>query len=418
MLQVPQFDFTTFNFVAALEPNSATGYEWEWTGPSQPLQHIALAVMGLGQILPITPPTPNASWVLDFWGPALQCNYVAVTERDRIWTTIWNSYNRTTIGSYAFLSWVPWSYSEDWLINLTVNGTNRDLPFFFNVPGLTGLIGSVGPPPSTVSTNGSASLFIAVLPETRYFETRSDGSDRWATFQHDDVAQMCPLHLVQKLTDQVTPDCKVGNTTLTPALVFKDSTLLRCDLVNTSYSVEFSYLNGAQDIRISSNMTGNSSIVNGNNWFTGAQAPAFMQEISSEPANCSSFLADPYREDKGTPCVFDIDAVRSLSYQGIMAAFNQLVLGAIYRQGDFVRMNTTVMKTVLAETKELAFIRDWNFSPTTDGDLQTLISSSSEGAYQGLVNLKLPDARADLKSTLEQLFQNFTISLLAEPYLQ
>lgn len=402
MHQVPQFDFTTFNFVAALKFYGEKG-GWGWTGPSQPLQHIALAVMGLGQILPINPPAPNASWTLDFWGPALQCNDVAATERDRIWTNIWNYYNDTSTDTHAFLSWVPRSYpdSQDLFID-------RDLPFVFKVSDVSD---AGGPPDSSVSTDGPASLFIAVLPETQVFMfTTQDLSTSARNFSYK--GWECPFQIIQKLTD---PICDDGNTTFAPALVYKDSTLLRCDLVNTSYSVEFSYSSGAQDIRISPNMTGNSPIVHASNTFLGHNSPGWSD--LSEQANCSSFRANSY-DSRYTPCLFDIDAVRLLSYQGIIAAFNQFVLGDIQNLGDSVNMNTTIMKTILAETKELAFIRDWNPSYGSYSDLQVLLPSGAGWAYPGLENSKLPDTRGDLKSTLEQLFQNFTISLLAEPYFQ
>jgi hypothetical protein len=77
------------------------------------------------------------------------------------------------------------------------------------------------------------------------------------------------------------------------------------------------------------------------------------------------------------------------------------------------------MRTVLGNTEELTSLRDW--VPDTDFDpdvLQTFISGSTGWAYPGLANTMPPDSLGDLKSTLEQLFQNYTISLLTEPYLQ
>ncbi|KAF4626926.1 hypothetical protein G7Y89_g11231 [Cudoniella acicularis] len=360
MLQVPQFDFTTLNFVAEL--------------PS--------------------------------------CNDVAATERDRIWTNIWNSYNATTTGSYAFLSWVPWSYADSWVyyLNLTASGIDRDLPFFLNVFGGSSC---AGPPPSSVSTGGPASLFIAVLPESQNLTVYTLTT---TAFQYSGPGgASCPLQTVQNLTSPIS-GCAPETTTFTPALVYENATLLRCDLVNTSYSVEFSYSSGVQDIRVSPNMTGNSPIVNASEYFIGPSPPGLSN--ISEPANCSSFLANPNPDYIGTPCIFDIDAMRLLSYQGIMAAFNQLVLGTIQHQDTSIGTNTTIMKTTLAQTEELAFIRDWNPSDSQYADLQTTLSSSAGWAYPGLANSKLPDTRGDLKLTLEQLFQNFTISLLTEPYFQ
>lgn len=109
--------------------------------------------------------------------------------------------------------------------------------------------------------------------------------------------------------------------------------------------------------------------------------------------------------------------MRLVSYQGLMTAFSQLMMGDIKNHDDDeVKRNTTIMKTILGETTELLFLRDWYMD--SQEDLQSLISHMSGEAYSGLLNLKLPHIRGDLKSTLEQAFQNFTISLLAEPYFQ
>ena len=418
MLQVPQFDFTTFNFVSPLQSTGDPGPDggYAWTGPSQPLQHIALAVMGLGQILPIAAPAPNASWTLDFWGPALQCNDVDATKQDAIWTNIWNSYNGSSTGPYAFLSWVPWSEANSWTyyLNMTASGIDRDLPFFFNVTYQSQ--SCIGPSQASLSTDGPSSLFIAVLPETQNLEISTLSASGTETEYNGSVWENCPFIVTQNLSEPAH-GCAPGKDAFTPELVYQDSTLLRCDLVNTSYSVEFSYLSGAMEIQIQPNMTGNSPIVNGSNNFIGPGLPPSAN--TSERANCSPFITDPLGNNNGTTCAFDADAVRLLSYQGIMAAFNQIVLGAIQNQGDSVGVNTTIMKTILAETNELAFIRDWD--PTSSSmysDLQSMITNSAGWAYPGLANSKLPDTRGDLKSTLEQLFQNFTISLLAEPYFQ
>ena len=369
--------------------------------------------MGLGQILPITPPAPNVSWTLDFWGPALQCNDVAATKRDKIWINIWNSYN-TTMGPYGFLSWVPWSdtysmFSEGFL---NMSGFDRDLPFF------TTNNSTYGPPPSSLSTDGPASLFIAILPEAQFFEIDAEGDESSIIPKN---SSGCAYHSIQNLTDPIPFGCYTGQDIFTPASLYKNSTLLRCDLVNTSYSVEFSYSNSAMDLRISPNMTDKSPIVNASSFFIGPQTPGLRTGgfNTSEPVNCSLFQTHFIPEDNSTLCVFDIDAVRLLSYQSVMAAFNQLVIGAMQNQIEFVSVNTTIMKTILAETNELAFIRHWNYRDIdNDEDLQTSILKSGGWAYPGLVSSELPETRGDLKSTLEQLFQNFTISLLAEPYFQ
>lgn len=398
MLQVPQLDFSTFKFAAGLEYASSMGAasatsDWEWTGPSQPVQHIALAAMGFGQILPIAPPASNASWTLNFWGPALQCSDVALPERDKIWTSIWNSYNATTNGSHIFLSWVPWSSTDIRAMNLDYS-VDPNLPF----------ISDIGPSPSDLSTDGEpASLFLAVLPEMR--NVLVSINENRTLFQYG--TEYCGFQTIQNITDSI--DC--NDSTFTVATVFQNSTLLQCDLVNTSYSVEFSYSSGAQDVQVLADLTGNSLIVNASAYFTGP-TPNFQ--------NCIEFQTDvtAYSPvNNGTmPCVFDINAVRLLSYQGIMAAFNNLVIGSVQNLGSSATTATKVMGTILGNTEELAFIRDWVPNNSPYANFQTTFLSEAEWAFLGLTNTNLPNSQGDLRSTLEQLFQNYTISLLAEPY--
>jgi hypothetical protein len=365
--------------------------------------------MGLGQILPITPPATNASWTLDFWGPALQCNDVTGTERDDIWINIWNSYNGSS-ASYPYLSWVPWvSWNPD-----VASGMNPDLPFHFL--NSTPNEGPIGLSPSFLSTEEPASIFIAVLPESQYLTVQATGDLGTVTWWTGPNAANCPFHEAQNLTEPFTHECFASNSNFTVGVVFENSTLIRCDLVNSSYSVDFNYSNGVQDIQVHPNRTKNSPIVFPSNFFISLPKP---EENGTEPAtNCSPFRTNQYLDDP--PCLFDSESMRLLSYQGIAGAFNQLAYGAVLNQGASIWENTTVMETVLAQTEELSFIRSLNLPSDTDVlyTLQTLISKKTAWAYPGLMNPDLPVVSGDLKSTLEQLFQNFTISLLAEPYFQ
>ena len=191
-----------------------------------------------------------------------------------------------------------------------------------------------------------------------------DGYYNGRTVVGYDGKEECNFRSIQSFRDRVATDC-VPNGTLTADAVFQGSTLLRCDMVNTSYSVDLDFLNGVQNVRVSSNTTGDSPTVNGSAYFPGPETN-----------------------------ISDLDAVRALSYQGMMAAFNQVVLGTV----EDSKENTSIMRTILAETQELAFIQE------------TLLSNSTARSGQG------PGTRGSLNSTLEQLFENYTISLLSDPF--
>jgi hypothetical protein len=138
----------------------------------------------------------------------------------------------------------------------------------------------------------------------------------------------------------------------------------------------------------------------------------------SERPNCTPFQIDPRRQNDGTPCDFDIDALRTLSYQNIMAAFNQMVLGAVLDPFAPDGVNTSITKTILADTDELTFIRDWQ-PPAIDGSfpsLQDQLSNSTQQTYMSiLARSNESTTRGPLKSALEDAFQNLTFSLLSQP---
>ena len=448
MLPVPQFEFGSFKYAAGL-----TNYNdyWKWSGPSRAIQSMALRVMTAGEVLPVTPPAPNSTWTLDFWGPALQCDNVPETKKDEIFTNIWNSYYTHDLdpdpASYGFLSWVPWSpvdYGEN--ENFSVDQTNPApyLPFMFDFLqvysgadyGGVEHVPKMGPPSSTVSTDAPLSLFMAVLPGTQsvnVHKTYPGPNAAGATDSFTDVVSSmpgnsgtCPYRNISHVTDTIA-DCQPAELKNIVALAFEGATLLQCDLVNTSYSSEFEYSNGQQSIRLKSNTMRNSPVVNGSAQFIGPG------KDSPESINCGIFRADgpAYSSIEEAPkvsknCDFDLSALHLLSYQGIMAAFNQLIVGSSQRstKGN-TETNTTIMRTVLAGTSELAFMRDWHTSyATVDSSsagtdtLQTLVANSTGKVFQGLTGEEMLGTRGTLKSTLEELFRNYTISLLAEPYFQ
>ena len=100
-----------------------------------------------------------------------------------------------------------------------------------------------------------------------------------------------------------------------------------------------------------------------------------------------------------------------------MAAFNSMLLGAVYDPLVPDRLNTSILRTVLADTEELAFIRDWQ-PLAVDADfpnLQEQLSNSTQATYQGMIaKSDATGHRGTLKTNLEGSFENFTISLMSD----
>ena len=239
--------------------------------------------------------------------------------------------------------------------NLTAGFLDRDLPFLHNASKVPSW---VGPPPAALSTDGYASLSLAVLPGAQNFTITNPGSGLKVYSKAGPYrGYSCVYQNVDNLSDPLT-GCNFVDLIFTSSLLYQDATLLPCDLINTSMSLKFNYLNGEHNIQIISNTTGRSPITDAN-YSTSLGPIPHTWSNTSAPANCSSFLnSDGDGDFYKTPCLFDMSTLRLLSYQGIMKAFNQLALGSIQSHLTNFLVNTTIMKTVLAKTEDLSFIRN------------------------------------------------------------
>ena len=99
------------------------------------LLRISLATATSGSISTIPAPSPNSSYSVHFYGPALGCVRVPDADMNAVSQTIWN--DSTVSGDYSirYLSWVPTPANSS-----TDTATIRDVPSFENgIPSL-GLI--------------------------------------------------------------------------------------------------------------------------------------------------------------------------------------------------------------------------------------------------------------------------------------
>lgn len=443
LIQVPKFSFTTLNFVAGMQQNAGLNdYSriYDFNGPSQPVQRIANAVAGIGQILPIAPPAPNTSWTLPVWAPAMQCSEVTGSERHQIWLNIWNSIGSDSgancQAAYAYLAWTPCATDPN---NATLQST---MPFSSGSGGSgfcgNGTLGFVEQP---------TALYIATLPALASARFDGNSSSCDLSFPSDDPKCnlvigsddcYCPYQnttdLNQKFQFTVPNDTTDQCPGYAPADFFKDATLTSCTFFNTSISIDFAYPDGLQDIKVREVSTPKDPVVQSAFSVAG---PAFPNVPASYPGNDSdcSVLAQPsipsgvtisYDSYQfGWPnCTFDPSIARQLSYQGIISAFNSLVIGyGAFKNTAFPGLGINVLNTVLVDTVELAFLRTGTklSTPSSQGDMTDLqheIMNGTQRLYRGLADDLPRGTRGNIRTALEDLFQNFTISLLAEPYLQ
>ena len=424
-VQVPQFDFTSLDFVAAMPFHYIYGI-YNYSGPSQPVQNVAQAVASLGQLLPVIPPRSNSSWSQQFWGPSLQCHNVEGAEREAIWTNIWNSYWYTwkSTGTFVYLSWVPWSPTQlqEFSANATgfstgnTTGIDARLPFLtpntgqrYNASSIFLGPGQLYNSSSSLTLDG-ASIYVSVLPQM--FSTVVSNGDFVPELATPDM--ICKFKIQPNGLNTTLHDCfprtnisLANRRTFTPSTLFSDATLLRCDVVNASYTASFNYTNGDANITVSQNIPTDTAVIN--------TTSLVVSTDTSGPHSCSSLLLPSENVDFKTNCTFEPSVARLLSYQGISSGFNQLLQGYIMTTespyGSSFNVNTSMVQTILAGTEELAFMQ-------TRLNMYTSRSASPGWAYQGLVRTSAPTTRGPLKTTLEELFLNYTISLLTEPLLQ
>jgi hypothetical protein len=179
-------------------------------------------------------------------------------------------------------------------------------------------------------------------------------------------------------------------------------------LYNSSYHVNFSYVDGAQTINIT------------------------LDESPYNPVTSISNLNSTYPwgpladyTPNGTVISYKPAYVENLAYQSVMGAFGQIVVGTIWNSDDTwglpVSSSTSVMSTVLGETKELAWLNNYPEKVAyLDATLQQTISDPTEGKemWNGVDVVDDLESGTPLKDALEALFQNITVGLMSSRLLQ
>ena len=387
---VPYLNFTSLSFAAGLYADTDTTafnntIAYHWSGPSQSLQRIAAAVAAQGSPLPLKAPSPNSSFVHEFYGPSLKCTAIDNARVRRIqqsiveYTTPDNCYQANT-----YLAWYG------------------DLPFVKSVDNKTSIpSGTVFAP----SNGASAAISLAIMPHM---------GDSFAMSTHR-VWWACE-DLLQPSVEPTSPKNPFGDR------LANHSTYFDCQLFNTSYSVSFNYSNGEQSIDVETLRRDQDQPVNTIEWVNGPM-PALWFKTGDAPACVweGGELRDTF-DFECSSSKFDARTVQALAYQGVMQAFTQLLQGSIASDPSGVSWirNSSIMSTKLIYTKELAYLTDRRKQEQGSYDtLQWMLQNTSVGGYAASTeNKKVRYLDRDLAQTMEEMFQQYTVSLLSDPTLQ
>lgn len=314
-----------------------------YDGPAPEIRKVAAAAAALGSILPIQAPATNSSWNMTFPGPALTCNVLEASNGDRedIITSVQAQSNMTCSVSKSLVAYGFLSWMPQ------TQNNNDPCPF-------------TSPRKDPVSG-------IYSMPFS---------GDTLSASDVDGAAWVNPLTLFVAAfpTQMISYDY---NTCKGPT---RDSIIVECQLYNATYNAHFNNTSGIQNVTLTAVTPGDPIV--------------------------------PVR-DTGDMTSTNSTVAQTMAYQSVAEAFEELLFGTIGAElsdndeatyGPTLQ-NTTVMSTILARTKDLAFLG--NQIANLSGAAKTTASSRQPVLYD------IP-----LAAALEELFQNITISLMSKDALE
>ncbi|PKK42204.1 hypothetical protein CI102_14753 [Trichoderma harzianum] len=374
---VPRIDFTSLNF-ANIPTQEGAALAWEYSNPQYSVLEAVAASITEGHILPIPSPHQNATWLLEFPGPALSCQSIEMG------STLYNSITNNIltamvadasptdglcIRSFGYVSWVP-------TVDVETMAINR-LPF----PDMISANDTYEPPPGTLGPVAAASpatsanaltLYIAALPGM------VDSAAARGCTNSDGTFTEYALH-------------QLANITVT-----------QCTMYNTSYIANFTYTDGIQSV----NLTTQASY----NYVTGIEGTSGVSPLMD-------------RLSGDTPS-YDVQLVENFAYQAVMDAFGRMFVGTIMANTEAANaegtsaqsIGTQMVITPLLSTREFNFLQGAVSDISTS--LQTEVESSGSELWNGVSVQQPPNSTLPMASVIEEMFKNATISLMSSPLLQ
>ncbi|KAG9596387.1 hypothetical protein KCU77_g8066, partial [Aureobasidium melanogenum] len=181
-----------------------------------------------------------------------------------------------------------------------------------------------------------------------------------------------------------------------------NATVIECRLVNATYTASRNWTNGVQDLKLAvalsdNNITYPSDVYCGDYVFKNGLRVTDAQNLTLQP------LSD-----------YDNTLIQNFAYAAVMDAFVKVVKGALYNLANSsgLASSTNVMSTPLGSTKELLAVQQLIATGMED------FSSLGSLVWPGVSVKMQVDSPLPLLSTLEQMFQNVTMSLMSSALLQ
>ncbi|KAK5727108.1 hypothetical protein LTR15_003000 [Elasticomyces elasticus] len=453
LMQVPNLDLTNLDFVAPMA-EGPSGFCFN--GPSQPVRRVAAAVAAQGEILRIQPPESNVSWALEFAAPSLRCHEVEGAQRSTTFNNILNNWANVSNCAHApgYLAWT--------------GETNMTTPFTRTEPPTSGTVFQSAP----FLYGVPASLYVATMPQifdVAFVPSTAQTGEMCNFVGSNSLMYSYPIADDLCLPGQDRPACYGQEAWLT------DATLIQCDLVNSTYSVAFEYAGETQTIDVitgspqdngehtsivprecftspdpaefrDSTLACNGTQLGQCTFNTAANRLLSYQGIASAFSGKQIHVVNPLgsatsSQDRGVPIscshwsqlAVPSEVEREVLGRGRNEAMLFYIMGgysvptpdlevaqiaSITSKTPGLFQNSSITTTILMDTEQMAFVSDFNGVNKTYTYLQLDIGQPNASTFHGVSN-KLPAGqRGDLRTALQTLFENITISFMAEDYLQ
>ena len=391
LLRVPNVDFVNLNYLNYMNPISFTyngpneALQYFYQGPNKAVVNVAQTVAPAGAVLPLSSPGINSSYTLTFPGPALQCTNISDSLRAVVQNNILKAMRpgNGSCTAYGYLGWTPASNNEQSGLlpepvpfSLVSNGS-----YVLNSSPLTN---RAGPAP--------ASVYLAAMPNmllSTYFQYHANN-------------EVC-----------------INGSLSSPSLIahwFANGSMLQCDLHNSTYTVDFSYINGDQQVTVKTVPLQDEVMVT-TDWVYGPPPHPVPGTRASGP-ECS-----PFSYNNTANCLFHSSVTSTLAYQAILESFNGLLVGSVHIPSNGAstpEADSNIQNTILADTPELSFLNSvLTFQAGTNyNSLQQAVLASNGTLYDGILNNQSTILNKPLTRAMEELFQNITISMMSSKKLQ
>lgn len=365
---MPRVDFTSTNFASTLavvagDENGTAGKDWNasynYDGYLDSVKSIVKATCIFGSRQPFAVPASNSTWSIDFHGPSLGCSPVDAHLNQAILDNVWTEIVEGRIISFGYLSWTPDLDQLPFTLpsNLSVlSYPNSNITVINNTTGFDRIdlaTGSLGPFPDEYSEIMPATLYIAIFPK-----------------------------LVLGTTEMT------GN-------ILDNSTIVQCELRNSSYVVSFKSINGLQEVDVLVSTTYNNV--------------SATESFDVTNYGFSNKSLAPGASDRDSRFLVIATVMEYLAYQSVMDAFGTMFIGFGYPI-DSPDTTSSVMSTVIGRrATEMQFL--WQ-------DVQLMETDNIFPGWNGTSIVEDTSNTTSLQDSLEELFKNITVNLMTSDMLQ